>query len=643
MMRFFAAFTALCALAASVSASVVDSGLNVFAYRSFKPAFEQMKAFADRGVNTVAVFPANTFNAKGDPYCDYPPNWLFYDKYYFAVVDRQLDDILAVNKNSDFIFIVDLNSPTWLYHDLATWGQSLEADSYTMLSNAAANPRWKNATKAYLKALLSHVEKKYGGKIRAYLLACGMTDEWMDNGRFSAGEAKARAYKKWLLKRGKKAADVPYFMRFKTASFENTLRDPAAEGDLLDYAEFTGELLADTIDEFALLAKNTVGREKKIGVFFGYIMQLATGRLVSCGHLGYEKLFASKNVDSFQSPGNYFDRKMGEGSGFMCADGTRKLFGKGWLHEIDHFTAMCDPAVNKNMPFKRTPGDDAMWKTTEASVAGIKREISLCVVNGASLWFFDMWGGFFDSAPMMDAVARGREIWLESTLSKPAPVAEIALVADPQSTLYLNDSSPTTKKIYARTRSQANKIGAPFEVISFNDIAKTDVSKYKFFIFPASFKIDSAREKILRERVFVDGKTSLFVYAPAITDGEKLDTAFVEKFTGFKYGAKGVNIADRKTHRLAYVHSYDDIDAKLLRRLASEAGVKMYVDSLEPVFANEKYVAVHTATGGKKRVRLPFKCAKVVEMWTKKTVAENADSFEYDFAAPDTALFKLER
>lgn len=49
-----------------------------------------------------------------------------------------------------------------------------------MLSCACANPEWCKFTMEYLKAIVSHMEKCYGDRAKAYLLACGITDEWMD-------------------------------------------------------------------------------------------------------------------------------------------------------------------------------------------------------------------------------------------------------------------------------------------------------------------------------------------------------------------------------------------------------------------------------------------------------------------------------
>ena len=268
----------------------------LFSYRSFNPAFVEMKTFADYGVNTVAIFPANTCNSRGDPYSKYPPNWLGIDRYDFSIVDKQIDDVLAINPNADFIFIVDLNSPLWLSRRLALFGHSIESDSFTCLSSTLANPLWQEYTQSYLKNLLKHTEKKYGTRIKAYLLACGQTDEWMDYSSYSAGRSKIKAWENWLTKNGETIRSIPSLERFSTASFENFLRDPKKEKDLLKYIQFNSDLIVDNISNFAKITRENISKDKQIGVFFGYIMELTRLRLVAAGHLGYERLFADKNI-----------------------------------------------------------------------------------------------------------------------------------------------------------------------------------------------------------------------------------------------------------------------------------------------------------------------------------------------------------
>lgn len=90
-----------------------------------------------------------------------------------------------------------------------------------------------------------------------------------------------------------------------------------------------------------------------------------------------------------------------------------------------------------------------------------------------------------------------------------------------------------------------------------------------------------------------------------------------------------------------YGGSITDFDKNSIMRLAREAGVHIYTDEPLPVYSNGKLVAVHVKEGGLKKVHLPKKAGIVKELYSGKTVVENADSFEYDFASPDTALFEI--
>ena len=79
-----------------------------FAYRSFWPEFEAMRQFKEAGVDTVCIFAANTDNSLGQPYSQYPPVWRWFGKYDFDSLNRQFDDVLAVNPNANFICMIDL-------------------------------------------------------------------------------------------------------------------------------------------------------------------------------------------------------------------------------------------------------------------------------------------------------------------------------------------------------------------------------------------------------------------------------------------------------------------------------------------------------------------------------------------------------
>ena len=71
--------------------------------------------------------------------------------------------------------MVDLNTPLWLHRQLAS-GNRLGADSFSNLTDALCDPRWRTYTEKYAAAFVDYAEKKYGDRIRAYIPACGVTD-----------------------------------------------------------------------------------------------------------------------------------------------------------------------------------------------------------------------------------------------------------------------------------------------------------------------------------------------------------------------------------------------------------------------------------------------------------------------------------
>ena len=608
-----------------------------FAYRSFWPEFAAMRQFKDAGVNTVCIFAANTDNSLGKPYSKYPPIWRWFGKYDLASLDKQYDDVLAVNPNASFICMLDLNTPIWLQRQLSLSGHSAECESFTMLSCACANPAWRKATRDYLETIVKHMESRYGDRVKAYLLACGQTDEWMDTSRGVAGRAKTQAWQAWLKAHGKAEASVPAMDRIDRASFENLLRDPATERDVIDYAQFTGDLIADTVLGFATTTRAIIPKQRQVGMFFGYILELTGSRMVWAGHLEYERLYASPDIDFFISPGTYADRPMGGGSGFMVPNATRALNGKGFLHEIDHRT----PTYNCDLDEFVSIAWMVPWKTQAETDAGLKREFALAIVNQTSLWCFDMWGGVFKTPQTMKVVEQSKRLW-DAFASLPLKSrAEVALVVDPQSARYLNDQNAVVAQIYQGTRNKLNRLGAPFEVFSFNDLPRADLSPYKLFVFPGLFEVTPEKMSVLKKCVFNNNRTALFVYAPGICDGKSLDAARVKALTGTAFATPGVSTAQRNGWTAVYVPGYKAVTTQTLRHAAVAAGVTIYCEDEVPVYANDRLVAVHMAQGGQRTITLPKECREVKELYTGQVLPVRQRRFQYTFATPDTALFEM--
>lgn len=640
-------FAFAAAIALGISAASLGAEPNVyFAYRSFWPEHETMKRFASVGVHTYCVFPSNTENSLGEPYSKYPNVWRYPNTYDWDSLYRQFDEIIAFDHDAEFLCMVDLNSPTWLARKLGMNGDG-SFDSFIDLSNCLTNPEWLQQTKQYLADFLAQTETRYGDRIKAYILACGQTDEWMDYCAGRASRCKLAAYKKWSKESGLPEREWPSFDEFDSASFENRARDPQKEAGTIQAVRFEQELIATSILDFAKLAKEKTNGKKEVGVFFGYVLELNGWRGNGCGHLDYERVAASDCVDFFIAPGTYSERPIGGGSGSMAPNETLLLNGKRLLHETDHRTTTYNCALNEFVGIAPI----ARWKNEDEDVAGLRREMCLALIDRSSMWFFDMWGGSFASERAIENVGTMKRVWDENVGKQGASAAEILLVVDPQSAARVNDREPGSPLIYHAVRNRLNHIGAPYAVCSFNDLAKIDLSKIKLAILPGSFYLSNERVETLRQTLLTNDRVTLWIGSAGIDDGERLDVERVGEILGVPYGQDRLAPVERVGFlgkgegkwRSAAIAKHANADSKKLRELAKKSGVTIYVDDESPVYASENLVAVHTKDGGVKKITLPCQVKRVVEAFSGKAVAENCAEFEYEFAEPETALFKIER
>ncbi|MBP5320378.1 MAG: hypothetical protein J6334_05270, partial [Kiritimatiellae bacterium] len=90
-----------------------------------------------------------------------------------------------------------------------------------------------------------------------------------------------------------------------------------------------------------------------------------------------------------------------------------------------------------------------------------------------------------------------------------------------------------------------------------------------------------------------------------------------------------------------YTYDYKLFTPESLTKIASDAGVHLYLDAPATVFANERFLAVHTKEGGEIKVFLPRTYARVTDLLEGKVVAEGTDCFTCFFSSPDTRLFDL--
>ena len=209
----------------------------------------------------------------------------------------------------------------------------------------------------------------YADRVIGYHLASGTTEEWSvgrnEDEWVDYSPANTRAFRRWLQtkystdERLRSAwaepavtlttAAIPTKAR-RQASQLGWLRDPAREQAAINYYLYNSDLVADTIGYFAKAVKDLTQREKIVGVFYGYLLQLCgEQRQQNGGHLALQRVLASPDVDFLCSPTSYAFRQLGgEGTCHaMSLLGSVQLHGKLWFDENDVRTSPSGGAVGE--------------------------------------------------------------------------------------------------------------------------------------------------------------------------------------------------------------------------------------------------------------------------------------------------------
>ncbi len=502
----------------------------------------------------------------------------------------------------------------------------------------AASDTWRRDTREYLQAVLRHLESKHRDVIIGYFLAGGKTIEWQDFSKGEEGSIRRAAWRRWRIARGRPdPVDIPPASVRDHVS-HGPFRDPVDDALAIDYWRFSHELIGDTILYFAAAAQEVIEHRAPLGLCYGYIMEHASNRLLYEGHLDFDRVYASPDLDWFISPGSYHDRQIGGAGGFMVPIRSIQHHGKGFLMSMDHRTPTARSVSALGRPI---PGHESGFTDEAACIAGLRREFSLRLISGISTYWFDLFGHWFEGDTIFDSIAQMRRLWERLARPREESVAEVAVLVDAESMYYLDGKADFYGDLLSKQRYGLYRMGTPYDLYSFGDLGTLDLSRYKLVFLPNLFVVDAERRALLRDKVCTGGKTVLWGYAPGIIADGKSDPGQVEKLTGIPWETEDLTTRQMAGWRSVY-SPRPNVPAGVLRRLAREAGAHIYCEVEEPLYANDRLVALHTIEGGRRTVTLPMTCRRVTELFSGRVVAENTDRFDDTLAAPGTALYELE-
>lgn len=660
-----------------------------FAYRSFWPELETMKKFRECGIKTFSFMVSNTANSLGLPYTKYPPVWKWNEVYDLDAFDRQVNDILEAVPDARLICMLDLNTPHWWTRYLGAFG--VKYDSFYELGKISASQAWRQDVIEYMQVILKHAEEKYAGHIDAYILGCGGATEWHDRSRGEESIYRLMAYREWQQQHDIKPGNIPPRAERDSGAYDfahsyvdpfsyyNGIDPTGCYGKLfpegpglmrtneknqaaIDYWRFCNEYNADTAAFFLKEARKLIRNEAELGMFFGYCVGHWT--MVSSGHLAYERLLDSPDLDFIMAPIDYVGRGMGRGSTSMTIHETIYLKGKRMLQEMDQRTytsnrslaehcTLTDPLQHKAEEVKwENPSDsreqtkkfslasDGVWKNDAEIVAGMKRDTAFCMINRDSLWWFDMWGGFYKGKKVYETLAELKKLWDKYSELECDDASEILVVKDPENMYFLNDMDARCGTFHNKVLGAVSNCGMPYSVCSFNDMEIMNMERFKLIILCHPFSLSAMHQACL-ERIQNKQRHIIWLYGPGIIDAGRWNPANVEKICGTSFGAPEINTVERQDWTSIYVHDPLEITTEIIRSITEQAGCHAYCPALRPVCANSRLVSIHTALSEKLQINLPATCETVTELFSGRTW-HNTGRVEISVKGPDSFLFLLD-
>jgi len=414
-------------------------------------------------------------------------------------------------------------------------------------------------------------------------------------------------------------------------------------------------------------------------------------RLLRSGHLGLRWLLYNPYVDFIVSPYSYGFRGIGGESAPMPPTESVRLHGKLYILEEDTRTHLShqDP-------------DYGRLNTLREAEAVLRRNLAWAVTHGSGIWWCGGGPGSKHINPEEEPafrplLRRFQEIGTFALGLDRAPCAEIAVLLDDESFFYESARNDLDLPLIFQQRLWGlPRIGAPYDAYLLEDFLYGRLPPYKLYIFLNPFHLDRFRREALARELRRDGRVALWIYAPGYIR-EEPSLAHMEELTGFRF-AKGSNPWGPLMHLTDFTHPItqglnqelywgtnnrldpifhlDDpeavvlgqvvyslgrckpgmgvkvfpqwtsiyiaapnVPAPVLRGIARYAGVHLYSEAGDVLYATRQLLAVHTVSGGERLFRLPRKAEVIYELFTAQLIAREADAFRVTLAPASTALY----
>lgn len=639
-----------------------------------------------------------------------PHYYLDYNKFDFAEIDRILEMIAPEGQGPYIIPRVYFSTPSWWEKDNPD--EVCRVQSGESARESFGSEKWRNDMWSAVKALIDHInESKWKALVIGYHVCAGSTEEWGHHGHKHENDlpdysrVNQACYQKWLQEKygsvenvnqawnasykGLGEIRIPRVIE-RTHALRGIVRNPEKEQHVIDYNAFISDQIVETILWFAAKVKEYTERKVLVGSFYGYINHHTDA---CAGSFSLHKLLKSQDID-FLCTTNELGRKY---SFFTAVDSIR-FHDKLYICEGDTRTSLTTQ-LGAKLP--QTEPDNNYYKvggwtapSHEMSLGNLKRTSLLALTGHVGLWWFDMWGGWFDHPEYKKIIRKHEELSRELTEGPIRP--EIALIVDENGVKQFQ--APDMLRYAVKYQLlEMGLVGAPYHIYLASDLAEDGfpADDYKVYIFTHFCRVSGEIEEAIERKLKRGNKTLIWTYfagleRSGLTDYEvtydselpdlkcqfrqsdfpMFTDPFFPKTTGtfseypeeavsccrFVAGAEenayilGRGTENREPALLwkqfdGYASVYSlcpCIPARVLQKIAIQSGVHVYSLTGDALMAGGKYVFLRALYEGQKRIHYPYPAKRITDAYTGEEMEVNDSLIDFWLADDEVKVLRVE-
>ncbi|HVG13462.1 MAG TPA: hypothetical protein VM935_00840, partial [Chitinophagaceae bacterium] len=565
-----------------------------------------------------------------------------------------------------------------------------DGDINRALRASLASMKWRKESGGKLAELCRRLSlTPEGNAVSGMHISGGIYGEWHYWGFIDhdpdTGPAMTRFFKEWLKKKYKTDAALQRAWAAKGFTLENAtvpstiernaasngiFKDPAKDKRIIDYFTCQQEVVADDIEYFCKLTKESWPRPLIVGVFYGYFY-MTFCRQASGGHLFIERIMNSPYIDYLSAPQSYYgaSRNLGGSGNSRGVIESALLHGKLWLDEVDN-GGLQKGAVFDDIRVSNVPDSNY--------VPMIRRSALYPLMRGIGLWYYDFGiqkgFGWWDRPLYMKNIQE-EKAFFDARLNIPyKSEADALFVWDMESYYYVKNTwTPLCYDEIDKALEEVLHAGVVGDHIYLFDLDKVDLKQYKAVVFLNVHKMTAKDRAFIKDKVCRDGRTVVWNYMPGYTDGDVLNLKFVRElvdiniaaipsrekpsvtikdpsytFTfsgpvnpmamitdtkveaiGHTTGTDTIVVARKRMPRYTSVYSVLPLHGSdVYRNILKAAGCHVYNDKTDFTYANTGLLLIHTIDGGSRTINLKNGKKLTINLPPKSSTLYNSETGE---------------